>query len=405
MRAGRLRAQQLAWRRARRPAASGCPSARRRAGSARPRRAPRRRRPPRPRPRCRRRPRASSQRRTARARRRRRSGPGSARSRRPRQPGPQAEVAAGVAAVLELAARQRDALGEADQPGARPGDRRAPARRPRRGLRTSMSQPRRRARRRRVTSTAAPRRVLAGVGQPLLHDPVGGAAERRRAPSATVLDAQSDATSIPAARDSVDQRGQVGERRLRRLGPSPSAPSRSTPITSRRSCSAWCALARITPAASRDLLGRRVGAELERARVHAQQRDPVREHVVHLARDPRPLGARAPARRAAAARPRRARRARAASARAGAARARTSPSATATPMIAGRASDVEHGRVAVGMQLVVDGRRAAERDRDRDRHVRNGRWTATVKSAISAAADGEVQTAAGERSASATPTG
>ena len=36
---------------------------------------------------------------------------------------------------------------------------------------------------------------------------------------------------------------------------------------------------------ARDLLGRRVGAELERARVHAQQRDPVGEHVVHLARD------------------------------------------------------------------------------------------------------------------------
>ena len=41
---------------------------------------------------------------------------------------------------------------------------------------------------------------------------------------------------------------------------------------------------------ARDLLGRRVGAELQRAGVQAQQRDPVREHVVHLARDPRPLG-------------------------------------------------------------------------------------------------------------------
>ena len=40
---------------------------------------------------------------------------------------------------------------------------------------------------------------------------------------------------------------------------------------------------------ARDLLGRRVGAELERARVHAQQRDAVGEHVVHLARDPRAL--------------------------------------------------------------------------------------------------------------------
>ena len=39
-----------------------------------------------------------------------------------------------------------------------------------------------------------------------------------------------------------------------------------------------------------DLLRRRVGPELQRARVQRQQRDPVREHVVHLARDPRPLG-------------------------------------------------------------------------------------------------------------------
>ena len=38
-----------------------------------------------------------------------------------------------------------------------------------------------------------------------------------------------------------------------------------------------------------DLLRRRVGPELERAGVQAEQRDPVREHVVHLARDPRPL--------------------------------------------------------------------------------------------------------------------
>ena len=41
---------------------------------------------------------------------------------------------------------------------------------------------------------------------------------------------------------------------------------------------------------ARDLLGRRVGPELERAGVQAQQRDPVGEHVVHLARDARALG-------------------------------------------------------------------------------------------------------------------
>ena len=43
----------------------------------------------------------------------------------------------------------------------------------------------------------------------------------------------------------------------------------------------------MTPAARATSAGGRVGPELERARVQAQQRDPVREHVVHLARDPR----------------------------------------------------------------------------------------------------------------------
>ena len=47
----------------------------------------------------------------------------------------------------------------------------------------------------------------------------------------------------------------------------------------------------MTPAAARDLLRRRVGPELQRAGVQAEQRDPVREHVVHLARDPGALRA------------------------------------------------------------------------------------------------------------------
>ena len=41
---------------------------------------------------------------------------------------------------------------------------------------------------------------------------------------------------------------------------------------------------------ARDLLGRGVRAELQRAGVQAQQRDPVGQHVVHLARDARALG-------------------------------------------------------------------------------------------------------------------
>ena len=36
----------------------------------------------------------------------------------------------------------------------------------------------------------------------------------------------------------------------------------------------------------RNLVGRRVGVKLERSGVHAQERDPVGEHVVHLASDP-----------------------------------------------------------------------------------------------------------------------
>ena len=41
---------------------------------------------------------------------------------------------------------------------------------------------------------------------------------------------------------------------------------------------------------ARDLLGQRVRAELQRAGMQAQQRDPVGQHVVHLARDARALG-------------------------------------------------------------------------------------------------------------------
>ena len=41
---------------------------------------------------------------------------------------------------------------------------------------------------------------------------------------------------------------------------------------------------------ARDLFWRRVRPELEHAGVQAEQRDPVREHVVHLTRDPGALG-------------------------------------------------------------------------------------------------------------------
>ena len=93
---------------------------------------------------------------------------------------------------------------------------------------------------------------------------------------------------MPAARDSSISAGISSS--VGCGGATASGFSRSTPITSRRSCSASRAVRRITAAASAISSGGASGPELERARVHAQQRQPVREHVVHLARDPPPLG-------------------------------------------------------------------------------------------------------------------
>ena len=73
-------------------------------------------------------------------------------------------------------------------------------------------------------------------------------------------------------------------------GALPGVPSRSTPMTSRSSSSAACALARMTRRGLGDLLGGGVGMELERAGVQAQQRDAVGQDVVHLARDAQALG-------------------------------------------------------------------------------------------------------------------
>ena len=53
-------------------------------------------------------------------------------------------------------------------------------------------------------------------------------------------------------------------------------------MTSRRSCSAWWALSRITSAARGDVLGGASGLYSSAPGVHAQQRQPVAEHVVHL---------------------------------------------------------------------------------------------------------------------------
>ena len=66
--------------------------------------------------------------------------------------------------------------------------------------------------------------------------------------------------------------------------------SRSTPITPRSSSSAWRAVARSRAAVSRTCVRRQVRTHLEPAGVQRHQGDPVGEHVVHLARDPGPLG-------------------------------------------------------------------------------------------------------------------
>src|SRR5690349_20774392 len=59
----------------------------------------------------------------------------------------------------------------------------------------------------------------------------------------------SACTRIPAARDSSSSPGSAASVGWGGCGPWPSVPSLSTPITVRRSSSAWCALARITAAA------------------------------------------------------------------------------------------------------------------------------------------------------------
>ena len=66
--------------------------------------------------------------------------------------------------------------------------------------------------------------------------------------------------------------------------------SRSTPMTPRNSSRACWAVARSSSAVSRTSFARQVGTHLQATGVQRHQRDPVREHVVHLARDARALG-------------------------------------------------------------------------------------------------------------------
>ena len=97
-------------------------------------------------------------------------------------------------------------------------------------------------------------------------------------------------TCIPAARDSSISAGKLRERRLRGLhrsllGLVAKDADHVAELLER-------GLRRRADHAGGfgDLFGRGVGAELERAGVHAQQREPVGEDVVHLPRDPPALG-------------------------------------------------------------------------------------------------------------------
>ena len=286
-----------------------------------------RRRPP-PRRRSRRRPTASSAARSAPARRRRRAGRGSrrprqrrraARSPRPRRP------ARGSASPPASATRSRSPISPVPAPGGRPaGAATTPTGRrdddPRRPAAASPPDDD-------ATSTARARRVLARVGQPLLDDPVGGAPDRGRStPRRPRRRARQRDLRIPAARDSS-----TSCRDVARASAAAARAPRPPLLAQHADHLAQLLQRRVRGGADharrrRDLLRRRVGAELQRARVHGSAaRCGGRARRASRARSgaARPP---APARRAAAARPRAATRARAATARARAGRARTAPS-------------------------------------------------------------------------------
>ena len=132
--------------------------------------------------------------------------------------------------------------------------------------------------------------VLAGVRQPLLHDAVGRAPERggeRRV--VRDVDPRS-ARACPAQARLLDEGGDLGERRLRRLGG-----RLGRALAQHADHLAQLLERRVRARADHrrglgDLLGRRVAVELERPGVQAQERDAVGEDVVHLARDAQPLG-------------------------------------------------------------------------------------------------------------------
>ena len=191
---------------------------------------------------------------------------------------------------LEPAAGQAGPLGEPDHAGAGARD---AVRRPAptgSGLRTStvrpspgrarrphVDRPRRRACLRALVS---PSWTIRYALRPTAAGTAAAVVERRLAAAPAC---PPPATPRPAPGRSASVGWGARARRRRR----PRRAARRSPR--RRSCSAWWALARITPAARATSSGGASGRNSSAPGVQAQQRDPVRQHVVHLPGDPGPF--------------------------------------------------------------------------------------------------------------------
>ena len=175
-------------------------------------------------------------------------------------------------------------------------------------------------------------------------------------------------------------------------------------MTSRRSCNAWCALSRMIPAALAISSAGAVGAKLQRARMHAQQRDAMGEDVVHLPGDPgafelpglldeEPL-------------------------------LRLDPASALSQRLDQLAASTDehpprqHGREQRHQEASINSNGASGSGRRNEEQeqattctaataatTRRGRWTATVNRAISTAPLAMSEKVAGAANASATPTG
>jgi ABC-2 type transport system ATP-binding protein len=123
--------------------------------------------------------------------------------------------------------------------------------------------------------------------KPLLHDPVHRPAGRDG--EALRVGALSERDGHAGAPGLRDESGHVRDRRLRALRRAVGRVGAQDPDDLAQVLERLVGERTHDARRACDLRWRRVGANLERARVQAQQRDPVRQHVVHLARDARAL--------------------------------------------------------------------------------------------------------------------